>query len=63
MERKLHDLRSKGWMVAVHNDYRLDGNLFTFWLMVKGETAIKGEGRSDEEALSIIEQRIEVLGS
>lgn len=29
---------------------------------VKGETAIKGEGRTDDEALAIIDQRILELG-
>lgn len=47
----LHKLRADGWMVAAHNDYRLNGELFTFWLLTKGDRFIKGEGRTDEEAL------------
>lgn len=52
------DLRADGWMVAVHNDYRLGGECHTFWLMVRGERAVKGEGRSDAEALDQIRARL-----
>lgn len=45
------DIRAQGWAVAVHNDYRLNGQPHTFWLFTKGTTAIKGEGASDAEAL------------
>jgi hypothetical protein len=45
------DLRSAGWMVAVHNDYRLNGKPHTFWLFTKGDRAIKGEGDTDQKAL------------
>ena len=52
------DLREKGLSVAVHNDYRLDGERYTFWLMTaehNGQTiALKGEGKTDEEALDLI---------
>jgi hypothetical protein len=44
-------LRGSGWMVAVHNDYRLNGVNHTFWLLTKGNRFIKGEGLTDEEAL------------
>jgi hypothetical protein len=54
----LATLRRDGWMVAVHNDYRQDGELRTFWLMTKGERAVKGEGRTDEEALLAIVDRV-----
>lgn len=52
LEEMLLDLRSRGWSVAVHNDYRLRGEAFTFWLFThpNGKWA-KGEGRSDQEAL------------
>lgn len=46
------DIRAQGWAVAVHNDYRQHGEPHTFWLFTKGERAIKGEGRSDAEALN-----------
>lgn len=49
----LRELRDKGLMVAVHNDYRLNGERHTFWLFTTPDgRAIKGEGRTDEEALS-----------
>ncbi len=47
--------------MAVHNDYRLGGVPHTFWLMVKGEVAVKGEGRTDEEALDAVRTRIAEL--
>lgn len=64
---KPDDLRATGWMVAVHNDYRqtLSTGLklsMTFWLVVKGSTALKGEGVSDEEALGQIRQQARMLG-
>lgn len=46
------DLRSWGWSVAVHNDYRLSGEAHTFWLFTKDGQAVKGEGRTDAEALN-----------
>jgi len=55
MRGSADDLRAKGLTVAVHNDYRLDGKRFTFWLFtveVNGASlAFKGEGESDAEAL------------
>ena len=48
------DLRAAGWSVAVHNDYRLNGVAHTFWLMTKGDRCVKGEGRTDAEALAQI---------
>lgn len=44
-------LRADGWMVGVHNDYRLAGRHHTFWLWTKGDRCMKGEGHSDAEAL------------
>ncbi len=49
-----NDLRALGWVVAVHNDYRLDGVDHTFWLLTKNGRAVKGEGKSDAEALDEI---------
>ena len=49
------DLRAKGWVVAVHNDYRLAGQAHTFWLFTnKHGRAVRGEGKSDAEALNKI---------
>ena len=57
--KELDILRDRDWMVAVHNDYRQDGKRYTFWLMVKGEKAIKGEGETDAEALKKILKRVD----
>lgn len=52
MEKRLESLRSAGWTVAVHNDYRLNGQSMTFWLFAHHAGVwCKGEGRTDEEAL------------
>ncbi|WP_418122296.1 hypothetical protein [Variovorax sp. 160MFSha2.1] len=48
------DLRAAGWSIAVHNDYRMNGEAHTFWLLTKGDRAVKGEGRTDAEALTQI---------
>jgi hypothetical protein len=45
------EIRALGWVVAVHNDYRLNGEPYTFWLFTKDGCAVKGEGRTDAEAL------------
>lgn len=48
----LAKLRSAGWSVAVHNDYRLQGVPHTFWLFTNADRRwIKGEGTSDWVAL------------
>jgi hypothetical protein len=49
---ELDKLRADGWVVAVHNDYRQNGEAHTFWLLTKGNRFIKGEGRTDPEALA-----------
>lgn len=53
-----NDLRKEGWSVAVHNDYKLNGENYTFWLMTKGNLCFKGEGKTDEEALNEIRETI-----
>lgn len=57
----LKELRDEGWMVAVHNDYRLGGEAYTFWLFTNFRTGtfVQGEARTDEEALRNI--RLELL--
>ncbi len=47
-------LRELGWSVAVHNDYRLEGVPHTFWLFTMGDRCVKGEGRTDEDALRAV---------
>ena len=47
-------LRSNGWSVAIHNDYRQDGERRTFWLFTHGGDRglyVKGEASTDEAAL------------
>ncbi len=56
------DLRAKGWTVAVHNDYRVGGVPYTFWLLNHGELCVKGEGFTDAIALDMIRARIKQLG-
>lgn len=52
MEKLLDHIRAKGWMVASHNDYRLNGKFHTFWAFVTPDGRfIKGEGESDYAAL------------
>ena len=53
IEQTLALLRGNGWMVAVHNDYVLNGKAMTFWLFTHSEAGrfIKGEGVTDAEAL------------
>jgi len=54
-----NDLREHGWVVACHNDYRQDGEPMTFWLFVKESYALKGEGKTDAEALDAIRRQAE----
>ncbi len=55
MDELLADLRARQWMVAVHNDYRLAGEFRTFWLFTHPSGRwIKGEGKSDIEALRVV---------
>lgn len=57
-----NDLRLKGFKVAVHNDYVLNGEEYTFWLMTKKYNnvtlAFRGEGKTDEEALNQIREQV-----
>ena len=49
---EIETLRAAGWSVAIHNDYRLKGGTYTFWLLTHPSGRwIKGEGGSDEQAL------------
>jgi hypothetical protein len=63
MEKTLQKLRDAGWRVAVHNDYQVDDQLFHFWLMTHPSGIYaKGEGVSDDHALSQIEARARKYG-
>lgn len=61
MERVLNRIRSWGWMVAVHNDYTLNGVPHTFWLFTNPSSNlfVKGEGRFDIDALQAVELEIQ----
>jgi hypothetical protein len=53
------DLRARGLMVAVHNDYRLHGQPMTFWLFVGPDgMSYKGEGLTDAEALDQVRAKL-----
>jgi hypothetical protein len=53
----LEIIRSRGWQVAVHNDYRMGGQDMTFWGFSRGDEWVRGEGKTDGEALhSVLEQ-------
>ena len=49
----LRRMRADGWSVAVHNDYQLAGEAHTFWLFTRDGRAVKGEGPTDEHALTL----------
>lgn len=56
------DFRRIGYSVAVHNDYRLDGEAHTFWLLTHPEGHwLKGEGRTDAEALDAIRSSLNLV--
>jgi hypothetical protein len=60
MEKILKQIRSMGYLVGVHNDYKLNGQSMTFWLFThESGHFIKGEGLTDEEALK--ECKIKIL--
>jgi hypothetical protein len=54
----LNKFRKLGWHVAVHNDYKKDNEWYTFWLFTKGNECVKGEGRTDLEALLLAKEEI-----
>ena len=52
-------IRAAGYTVAVHNDYKQNGELFTFWLFTHPDGRyLKGEGQTDAEALAIIARQL-----
>jgi hypothetical protein len=48
------DLRARGWWVACHNDYMVDGTRRTFWLLTKGDACVQSRGATDKTALNHI---------
>ena len=57
----LEAIRSRGWTVAVHNDYRLNRVKHTFWLFTKGPFAAKGEGTDDIIALKAVTKEVDKI--
>lgn len=60
-ETLLDKIRDLGWDVAVHNDYRLGGVRHTFWLFTRDGLSVKGEGKSDHEALRLVYKIVSVF--
>jgi len=55
-------LRSKDWLVAVHNDYRIGEKLFTFWLFTHPSgTYLKAEGPIDQLCLEAICDQVRTI--
>lgn len=58
----LKNFRSFGWVVAIHNDYRQNGEAHTFWLFTHPNGRyIKGEGKTDLDALKICQREREKI--
>lgn len=55
---QLDRIRASGWAVAIHNDYELNGDFYTFWLFTRGNQCAKGEGPCDLIALNRVEDQI-----
>lgn len=60
---QLGQLRSRGWRVAVHNDYEQNGKLYTFWLITHAESGIflKSEGPSDGDCIDDLACQAEAI--
>jgi hypothetical protein len=52
------DIRAAGWTVAAHSDYRLNEEPHTCWLFTKGSRNVRGEAKTDAEALDKVRQEI-----
>jgi hypothetical protein len=53
MEKMLARMRANGWVVAVHNDYQMDGEFYTFWLFTHPSGFwVRGEAKTDEQAIA-----------
>jgi hypothetical protein len=56
----LDGMRADGWSVAVHNDYTLGGDAYTFWLLTHPNGRyVKGESITDAEALAACRRQID----
>lgn len=64
LQRLLESIHARGGMVAVHNDYMQDGERHTFWLFTFPDgTYLKGEGKTDVEALAFIRGTLFIRGN
>lgn len=64
LEEALAYIRGAGWSVAVHNDYRIGGATFTFWLFTHPDGRwLKGEGSTDRDALASVLLKIPVTAT
>lgn len=54
IERLLSNLRDLGYLVAVHNEYVVDGVVHAFWLFTNTGTGrfVKGEGITNGLAIT-----------
>lgn len=56
-------LRGAGWVVAVHNDYVLDGRKMTFWGFSRNDRWVRGEGATDADALMAVIAQTSKIGT
>ena len=53
------DIRKSDWSVGIHNDYYVKGKFHTFWLFTHPSGKfVKGEGRTDREALDKVRDKL-----
>ncbi len=60
MEELLNELRLRGWLVAIHNNYRQSGysGVLSFWLFTHEDGRyLKAEGSNDVSCLGSILMR------
>ena len=55
------DIRALGWTVAVHSDYRHGAALYTRWIFIQHEKAVRGEGETDRDALNVVRVQLGLL--
>lgn len=62
IDGKLEYLRERGWTVAIHNDYQLGPQRFSFWLFThkKSGRFLKEEDKMDAKALDRIVKHVQM---
>jgi hypothetical protein len=63
LEETLEKIRGLGWTVAVHHDFRQNGELHTYWLFTKRYWSVKGEAHTDRNALTKVLNEIQMVES